>query len=100
VQSGTSFFRKEILIMKLTTRSTAILLAIGLLVICAEGAFAGPAVGGYFSAGNPGGLRYSSHYPMAQTPANQFRETSNAWANYNAQLKQIPGSDSSTGTSR
>ena len=86
--------------MKLTTRSIAILLAIGLLATCAEGALAGPAVGGYFSAGNPGGLRSSSQYPMAQTPANQFWETNNAWATYNAQLKQIPGSNPSTGTSR
>jgi hypothetical protein len=55
--------------MKLINRFIATLLAIGLLAICAEGAFAGPAVGSYFSAGNPGGLRYSSQYLKAQTHA-------------------------------
>jgi hypothetical protein len=87
------FLERETLIMKLITRSIATLLAIGLLAICAEGAFARPAVGGYFSAGNPGGLRYSSQYRLGQTPANQAWETNNAWATYNAQLRQIPGSN-------
>lgn len=86
--------------MKLITRFTATLLAIGLLFICAEGAFAGPAVGGYFSAGNPGGLRYSSEYRTAQTPANQAWEGNNAWATYNAQLRQNPAGNRSAGTSR
>ena len=82
--------------MKLTTGFFAGLLAIGLLTISTEGAFAGGSVGGYFSAGNPGGLLYGSQYQMAQTPANQAWETNNAWATYNAQVRQAPGTNTST----
>jgi hypothetical protein len=86
--------------MKLTTRFVAGLLAIGLLTIGADGAFARGTMGGHFSAGNPGGLRYSSEYRIANTPANQAWETNNAWATYNAQLRQAPGTNSSIGTPR
>jgi hypothetical protein len=86
--------------MKLTTRFVAGLLAIGLLTIGADGAFARGSIGGHFSAGNPGGLRYSSQYRIANTPGNQAWETNNAWATYNAQLRQAPGTNSSTGTPR
>ena len=86
--------------MKLSTGFIAGLLAIGLLTIGAEGAFAGPRVGGYFSAGNPGGLRYSSQYRMAQTPANQAWENNNAWASYRSQVRQTPGSNITAGTPR
>jgi len=87
--------------MKLNTRFIAGVLAIGLLTIGAEGVFAGPtvgrvggrAVGGYFSAGNPGGLPYRSGYRIAHTPANQAWERNNAWAAYNAQVRQTPGSN-------
>jgi hypothetical protein len=86
--------------MKLTTRFVAGLLAIGLLTIGADGAFARGTMGGHFSAGNPGGLRYSSQYRVANTPANQAWETSNAWATYNAQGRQTSGTNSSTGAPR
>jgi hypothetical protein len=86
--------------MKLSTDFIAGMLAVGLLTVGAEGAFAGPRVGGYFSAGNPGGLRYGSDYHMARTPANQAWERNNAWATYNAQLRQIPGAKVSTGKPR
>jgi hypothetical protein len=86
--------------MKLTTRFVAGLLAIGLLTIGADGAFARGTMGGHFSAGNPGGLRYSSQYRIANTPANQAWETNNAWATYNTQGRQAPGTTSSTGTPR
>jgi hypothetical protein len=86
--------------MKLITSFVAGVLAIGVLTICTEGAFARGAAGGYFSVGNPGGLRYGSEYRMAQTPANQAWEGSNAWANYNAQGRQTPGTNLSTGTPR
>ena len=76
------------------------LLAIGLLTIGADGAFARGAMGGHFSAGNPGGLRYSSQYRIANTPANQAWETNNAWATYNAQGRQAAGANSSTGAPR
>jgi len=76
------------------------LLAIGLLTIGAEGAFARGSMGGHFSAGNPGGLRYSSQYRMANTPANQAWERNNAWATYNAQRRQAPGTNGSTRTPR
>ena len=61
------------------------LVSIGLLTMGASSAFAG----GYFSAGNPGGLRAGLGYPLARTPANQAWETNNAWANYRAQIGQV-----------
>jgi hypothetical protein len=79
--------------MKLSTGFIGAVLAIGLLTIGAEGVFARPTVGGYFSAGNPGGLSYRSGYRIAQTPANQAWERNNAWAAYNAQVRQTPGSN-------
>ena len=77
--------------MKLITGFIGAVLAIGLLTIGTEGASAGPRMGGYFSAGNPGGLPYSPGYPITHTPGNQAWETNNAWATYNTQLRQIPG---------
>jgi len=61
------------------------LVSIGLLTMGASSAFAG----GYFSAGNPGGLRAGLGYPLARTPANQAWETNNACANYKAQIGQV-----------
>jgi hypothetical protein len=73
--------------MKLNTVSLAGLVSVGLLTIGADSAFAG----GYFSAGNPGGLPAVSSYPLAHTPSNQAWERNNAWAAaYNANLRQIP----------
>jgi hypothetical protein len=100
--------KRKIFVMKINTHFIAGLLAMGLLTVGAEGAFAGHpvgvfggrTVGGYFSAGNPGGLRYRSGYPIAQTPANQAWERNNAWAAYNAQLRQTPGTNISTGKPR
>jgi hypothetical protein len=71
------------------------LVSLGLLTICADSGFAG----GYFSAGNPGGLRAPSGYPLAPTPANQAWETNNAWASYTAQNRQVQVPNVSTGTS-
>jgi hypothetical protein len=76
--------------MKLKTGFMAGLLTFGLLAMGTDGVLAGPRVGGYFSAGNPGELRYGSGYRMAQTPANQAWERNNAWATYNSQRRQIP----------
>ena len=67
--------------MKLNSVLLAGLVSIGLLTFGADSAFAG----GYFSAGNPGGLRAASSYRLAPTPANQAWERNNAWANYTAQ---------------
>jgi hypothetical protein len=80
--------------MKLNSVLLAGLASIGLLTIGADGAFAG----GYFSAGNPGGLRSALSYPLARTPANQAWESNNAWANYNAQNRQVQLPNVSTGT--
>jgi len=66
--------------------SLAGLASVGLLAIGADRAFAG----GYFSAGNPGGLPAMSSYPLAHTPSNQAWERNNAWAAYNANLGHIP----------
>jgi hypothetical protein len=85
--------------MKLIIGFCAGLLAIFVLTIGTEDVFAGGVVGGYFSAGNPGGLRYGSQYPLARTPANQAWERNNAWANYNAQGRQTPVTNHSTGAS-
>jgi len=71
------------------------LVSIGLLAIGAESGFAG----GYFSAGNPGGLRAASSYRLAPTPANQAWERNNAWASYTAQNRQVQAPNVSTGTS-
>jgi hypothetical protein len=71
------------------------LLSIGLLTIGADSAFAG----GYFSAGNPGGLRAPSSYRLAPTAANQAWERNNAWASYTAQNRQVQVPNVSTGTS-
>ena len=81
--------------MKLNTVSLAGLVSVGLLTISADSAFAG----GYFSAGNPGGLRAGSSYRLAQTPANQAWERNNAWSNYGAQNMQVQAPKVSTGTS-
>jgi flagellar basal body rod protein FlgG len=69
------------------TRIIAGLAAVSLLTIGADDALAR---GGYFSAGNPGGLRGSSGYQVLQTPANQASEWNKAWTNYNAQGRQAP----------
>ena len=81
--------------MKLNSVLLAGLVSIGLLTIGANSAFAG----GYFSAGNPGGLRAGSSYRLAQTPANQAWERNNAWTNYRAQNTQVQVPNVSTGTS-
>ena len=86
--------------MKLITGFIRTVIAIGLLTIGAEGAFAGPKVGGRFSTGNPGGFPYNPGPPLAHTPGNQAWETSNAWAHYNTQARQTPGGHTSTGTPR
>jgi hypothetical protein len=86
--------------MTLITGFIRAVLAVGLLTIGTEVASAGPGVGGYFSAGNPGGLHYSLGYPLTHTPATQAWETNNAWATYNGQLRQTPGGNTSTGTPR
>jgi hypothetical protein len=76
--------------MKVNTVLLAGLVSIGLLTIGADSALAG----GYFSAGNPGGLRAASSYRLAATPANQAWERNNAWTKYAAQ--KVP--NVSTGT--
>jgi hypothetical protein len=75
--------------MKLNSVLLAALVSIGLLTIGADSTFAG----GYFSAGNPGGLRAASSYPLAPTPANQAWERNNAWASYTAQKQAGPGTE-------
>jgi hypothetical protein len=81
--------------MKLNSVLLAGLVSIGLLTIGADRAFAG----GYFSAGNPGGLRAALSYRLAKTPANQAWERNNAWAKYTAQSGQIQVPKVSNGTS-
>src|SRR5437899_2109420 len=80
--------------MKLNTVLLAGLASVALLTIGTESALAG----GYFSAGNPGGLRAGLNYPLARTPANQAWERNNAWANYTAQNRQVQVPNVSTGT--
>ena len=53
---------RKIIVMKLNSVLLAGLVSIGLLTIGADSAFAG----GYFSAGNPGGLQAASGYRLAQ----------------------------------
>ena len=60
--------------MKLKTVLLAGLDSVTLLTIGADSALAG----GYFLAGNPGGLRAASSYLLAPTPANQAWERNNA----------------------
>jgi hypothetical protein len=86
---------RKIIVMKLNSVVLRGLVAIGLLTFGASSAFSG----GYFSAGNPGGLRAPSSYPLAPTPANQAWERNNAWANYGAQNMQVQAPKVSTGTS-
>ena len=81
--------------MKVKDVLLAGLVSIGLLTIGADSGFAG----GYFSAGNPGGLRAASSYRLAPTPANQAWERNNAWASYTAQNRQVQVPNVSTGTS-
>jgi hypothetical protein len=83
--------------MKLNSALLAGLVSIGLLTVAADSALPG----GFFSAGNPGGLRsaLSLSYPLAQTPANQAWERNNAWATYSAQNRQVQVPNVSTGTS-
>jgi hypothetical protein len=81
--------------MKLKTVLLAGLTSVSLLTIGADSALAG----GYFSTGNPGGLRAASSYPLAPTPANQAWERNNAWASYTAQNRQVQIPNVSTGTS-
>jgi len=76
--------------MKSMTRILTGLVALGLLTIGTDAAFAR----GYFSAGNPGGIRGSSGYHVTQTPANQAWEWNKAWTNYNAQGRQAPAGNS------
>jgi hypothetical protein len=80
--------------MKLNSVLLAGLVSIGLLTFGAVSAFAG----GYFSAGNPGGLRAASSYRLAPTPANQAWERNNAWANYTAQGREVQVPNVTTGT--
>jgi hypothetical protein len=87
--------RKIIVMKKLNSVLLAGLVSIGLLTIGAGSAFAG----GYFSAGNPGGLRAASSYRLAPTPANQAWERNNAWANYTARNMQVQVPNFSSGTS-
>src|SRR5271165_5143491 len=87
---------RKIIVMKLNSVLLAGLLSIGLLTIGADSALAG----GYFSAGNPGGLRSASSYRLAATPANQAWERNNAWTNYAAQNRQVLVPNVSTGTPR
>jgi hypothetical protein len=86
--------------MKLINGLVAGLVSIGLLAIVSDSAFAGGRGGGnfhYFAAGNPGGIRSGSAYPLTPTPANQAWVTNNAWGKYVAQLR--PGANVSSGTS-
>jgi len=83
----------KIIVMKLNNVLLASLASVGLLTIGADSALAG----GYFSAGNPGGLQAASGYHLALTPANQAWERNNAWTKYTAQIRQGP--NPSTGTS-
>ena len=76
---------RKLVMMKMKSVLLTGLVSIGLLTMGASSAFAG----GYFSAGNPGGLRAGLGYPLARTPANQAWETNNAWANYKAQIGQV-----------
>jgi hypothetical protein len=91
----TVFIERKVRVMKLNSLLLAGLVSVGLLMIGADGALAG----GYFSAGNPGGLRAWLSYPLARTPANQAWERNNAWANYTAQNRQVQVPKVSTGTS-
>jgi hypothetical protein len=86
---------RKIIVMKLNSVLLAGLVSIGLLTIGADSGFAR----GYFSAGNPGGLRAASGYRLAHTPANQAWERNNAWASYTAQNRQVQVPNVSTGTS-
>ena len=86
---------RKIIVMKLNSVLLAALVSIGLLTIGADSGFAG----GYFSAGNPGGLRAASSYRLAPTPANQAWERNNAWASYRAQNIQVQAPKVPTGTS-
>lgn len=52
-----------------------------------------------FSAGNPGGIRAMSPYPLVGTPANEAWERNNAWANYSAQPRQGVGGSTLGATS-
>ena len=72
--------------MKLKTVLLAGLASVSLLTIGAPSALAG----GYFSTGNPGGLRAAPSYPLSPTPANQAWERNNAWTSYTAQNRQAP----------
>src|SRR5580700_4743690 len=87
--------RKKDNSMKLNSVLLAGLASIGLLTIGADSALAG----GYFSTGNPGGLRAPSSYRLAPTPANQAWERNNAWTNYRAQNTQVQVPNVATGTS-
>jgi hypothetical protein len=78
---------RKIEVMKLNSVVRAGLVSISLLTIAANSAFAG----GYFSLGNPGGMRAGLSYPLAHTPANQAWERNGAWAKYRAQSQvQVP----------
>ena len=84
----------KIIVMKLNSVLLAGLVSIGLLTISADSAFAG----GFFSHGNPGGLRAASSYRLAPTPANQAWERNDAWANYTAQGREVQVPNVTTGT--
>ena len=86
---------RKLVMMKIKSVLLTGLVSIGLLTMGASSAFAG----GYFSAGNPGGLRAGLGYPLARTPANQAWETNNAWANYRAQIGQVQVPKVPTGSS-
>jgi hypothetical protein len=86
---------RKLIVMKINSVVLTGLVSIGLLTMGTSSAFAG----GYFSAGNPGGLRAGLGYPLARTPANQAWETNNAWANYRAQIGQVQAPKVPTGSS-
>ena len=86
---------RKMKVMKLNSVVRAGLVSIGLLTMAANSAFAG----GYFSLGNPGGMRAGLSYPLARTPANQAWERNDAWAKYKAQSGQVQVPRVPTGTS-
>jgi hypothetical protein len=86
--------------MKSNNKFLVSLVAIGLLAIVSDSAFASGRGGGhfhYFSVGNPGGIQAGPVYPLTPTPANQAWVNNNAWANYLGQVRQ--GTNVSSGSS-
>ena len=92
--------KRKIVDMQINSVLLAGLVSIGLLTIGLDGAFARGRGGRYFSAGNPGGIGTTSGSRLAHTPANQAWERNKAWADYTAQLRQVPRANVSSGMSR